>query len=54
LDNLEVSENLCDFFAAVADFREDLLGKCPVNQTAGLEKFNDLLVVHGTGKRKVF
>ena len=54
LDDLEICQNLGDFFAAMADFREDILGERLVDETARLKKFDDLLVVHGTGMRKGF
>jgi hypothetical protein len=50
VDDLEIREDLGDFLAAVADFREDILGEPLIDQTTGLEKFDDLLVVHGTVK----
>ena len=47
LDDLEVGEDFGDFLAAVFDFREDVLGEAVIDEAAGLEEFDDLVVVHG-------
>lgn len=54
LDDLEVGEDFGDFLAAVGDFVEDVLSEAAVDEAAGLEEFDDLVVVHGTEKRVVF
>ena len=50
VDDLEIGEDLGDFLAAVVDFREDILRERLIDEPAGLEKFDDLVVVHGTMK----
>ena len=50
LDDLEVREDLGDFLAAVADLGKDILGEALIDEAARLEKFDDLVVVHGTVK----
>ena len=54
LDDLEIGEDLGDFLAAVVDLREDVLRERLVDEAAGLEKFDDLVVVHGTVKTERF
>jgi hypothetical protein len=48
-DDLKVREEFRDFFAALIHLGEDVLRKAGVDEPAGLEEFDDLLVVHGTG-----
>src|SRR5690606_23225820 len=46
VDDLEVGEDLGDLLAAVIDFVDDVLRERAINEAAGLEKFDELVVVH--------
>jgi hypothetical protein len=50
LDDLKICENFSDLLAAIVDFLDNVLGQTEVNQAAGLEKVDDLGMIHGTGK----